>query len=260
MDVPRIEAPLHPESDRLDRAARAVIASAMRIFFHRIEIRGAENIPTVGPLILAANHPSGVYDSFSIGLATPRKVPFVARSTLFRNPVLANLLTRLGVIPIYRKMDAAAEMGRNADVFRHCYALLEAGGAIGIFPEGITHVDPQVKEMRTGAMRIGLGAEAERDFELGVRVVPVGINQSKPGSGRGELLLRIGAPIVLARHEAAYRADPAGTAVALTAELRERIEALVVHLVARRSRFPRVWPHIPPRRWPTAPLARLAGH
>ena len=149
---------IHPESDRNYRAARAVVAFAMRIFFRRIEIRGAGNIPVTGPLILAANHPSGIVDSFSIGLATPRKVHFVARSTLFRNPLLARLLSRLGVIPVYRKMDAAAEMGRNADVFRHCYELLEAGGVIGIFPEGITHVDPQVKEMRTGAMRIGLGA------------------------------------------------------------------------------------------------------
>jgi 1-acyl-sn-glycerol-3-phosphate acyltransferase len=224
------DVPLRPESDRLYRAARAVIASVMRIFFRRLEIRGGEHIPATGPLLLAANHPSGIVDSFSVGLATSRKVHFVARSTLFANPQLAKLLTRLGVIPIYRKMDAATEMGRNADVFRHCYELLAAGGVIGIFPEGITHDDPQVKEMRTGAMRIGLGAEAGRDFELGVRVVPVGINQSKPGAGRGELVLRVGAPIVLSRHAAAYRADPVATALALTAELRARIESLVVHL------------------------------
>ena len=224
------DVPLRPESDRVYRAARALIAFVMRIFFRRLEIRGGENIPATGPLVLAANHPSGIVDSFSIGLATPRKVHFVARSTLFANPLLARLLTRLGVIPIYRKLDAAAEMGRNADVFRRCYDLLEAGGVIGIFPEGITHVDPQVKEMRTGAMRIGLGAEAARDFELGVRVVPVGINQSKPGAGRGDLVLRVGAPIVLSRHAAAYRTDPVATAHALTAELRERIELLVVHL------------------------------
>lgn len=221
---------LRPEPDRGYRAARAGIAFVMRVFFRRIEIRGGEGIPATGPLILAANHPSGIVDSFSIGLATPRKVHFVARSTLFVNPWLARLLTRLGVIPIYRKMDAAAEMGRNADVFRRCYELLDLGGVIGIFPEGITHVDPQVKEMRTGAMRIGLGAEAGRDFELGVRVVPIGINQSKPGAGRGDLVLRIGTPIVLSRHAGAYRADPVGTVDTLTAQLRERIEALVVHL------------------------------
>ncbi|RIL06197.1 MAG: hypothetical protein DCC71_07785 [Proteobacteria bacterium] len=84
--------------------------------------------------------------------------------------------------------------------------------------------------MRTGAMRIGLGAEAGRGFELGVRVVPIGINFSQPGAHRSDLLLRVGTPIVLARHAAAYRADPVATVNALTDALRERIESLVIHL------------------------------
>jgi hypothetical protein len=92
-------------------------------------------------------------------------------------------------------------------------------------------VDPQVKEMKTGAMRIGLEAEARRGFALGVRVVPMGLNFSRPDPGRrGELTLRVGAPILLARHADAYRADPAAAVLALTDELRARIEALVVHL------------------------------
>jgi len=224
------EIPLRPGADRLYRAVRALIALAMRIFFGRIVIRGAENIPETGPLILASNHPSGLIDSFSIGLATPRKVHFTARSTLFDAPWRARLLARLGVIPVYRRMDAAAQMGRNVQVFRRCHELLEAGGVIGIFPEGITHVDPQVKEMKTGAMRIGLEADAGRAFELGVRVVPIGLNFSKPGGFRSDLTLRVGAPIVLARHAREYAEDPAGTVTRLTAELRSRIEGLVVHL------------------------------
>ncbi len=226
-----VDLPLHPEPDRLYRIARGAISLAMRVFFRRIAVRGAENVPESGPLILAANHPSSVVDAFSIGLATPRKVHFLARSTMFDSPWRARLLARLGVIPIHRRLDAAERMGGNVEIFRHCHALLEAGGVIGIFPEGISHVDPQVKEMRTGAVRIGLEAEARRGFSLGVRVVPIGLNFSRPDPHRrGELTLRIGAPIPLVRHAEAYRADPAATVTALTDELRARIEALVVHL------------------------------
>jgi hypothetical protein len=150
---------------------------------------------------------------------------------MFDTPWRARLLSRLGVIPIHRKLDAAERMGGNVEIFRHCFALLEAGGVIGIFPEGISHVDPQVKEMRTGAIRIGLEAEARRDFALGVRVVPIGLNFSRRDVGRrGELTLRIGPPLVLARHAERYRADPAASVAELTAELRTRIEALIVHL------------------------------
>jgi glycerol-3-phosphate O-acyltransferase/dihydroxyacetone phosphate acyltransferase len=223
--------PLQPHADRLYRFARGAIALAMRVFFRRTVVRGAENVPESGPLILAANHPSSVVDAFSIGLATPRKVHFLARSTMFDARWRARLLARLGVIPIHRRLDAAERMGGNVEIFRHCYALLEAGGAIGIFPEGISHVDPQVKEMRTGAIRIGLEAEARCDFRLGVRVVPIGLNFSRPDPRqRGELTLRVGPPIPLVRHAEAYRSDPAATVAALTAELRARIEALVVHL------------------------------
>jgi 1-acyl-sn-glycerol-3-phosphate acyltransferase len=217
-------------ADLVYRAVRALVSVSMRLFFRRIAIRGRENIPASGPVVLAANHPSGLIDTFSIALATSRKVNFVARSTLFRSPARARLLARLGIIPVYRRMDAGSEMGTNVEVFEHCYELLERGGVIGIFPEGVTHVDPQVREMKTGAVRIALEAEARRQFLLGVCIVPVGLNFSKPGAYRSDLTLRVGEPMVLKRYESEFRAAPAATVRKLTEELRSRIESLIVHL------------------------------
>jgi len=216
--------------DRLYRMARGAVGLAMRVTFGRLRFQGRERIPRTGPVVLAANHPRGILDSFSLGLATPRKVHFLARSTLFRRRGLAGLLRRLGAVPIYRRLDAASQMRRNVDVLQECGEILVRGGVLGIFPEGITHVDPQVKEMRTGAARVVLEAEARHGFGLGVRVVPVGINVSMRSPHRSALTLRVGKPIAAADWRERYAADPPAAVRELTAAVRRAIEARVVHL------------------------------
>jgi len=216
--------------DRLYRMARGVVGLAMRATFGRLRVQGRGRIPRTGPVVLAANHPRGILDSFSLALATPRKVHFLARSTLFRRAWLAGLLRRLGAVPVYRRLDAASQMRRNVDVLRGCGEILARGGVLGIFPEGITHVDPQVKEMRTGAARLVLEAEARHDFGLGVCVVPVGINVAVRSPHRSALTLQVGEPIPAAGWRERYAADPAAAVRELTAALRRAIESRVVHL------------------------------
>ena len=218
-------------ADRLYAFMRRLIGFAMRVAFRSIAVRGAENIPRLGPVMLAANHPSSLIDSFSVARTTGRKVNFLATSTMFNKPWLARILGRLGVIPVYRRMDAAKEMVHNVDTFRTCAEVFERGGVIGIFPEGITHVAPQVKEMKTGAARIALETEAHHGFGLGLKLVPVGINLSRRDRYRRELTLRVGEPIHVADYREAYTNDPRKAVRDLIGLLQSRIEALVVHLV-----------------------------
>lgn len=220
-----------PESPGLlYRTARALGRLTLRVPFRRIVLRDTERVPLRGPLILAANHPAGAVDGFSISLVTRRKVHFLARSTLFSSKWRARLLESFGMIPVYRRLDAAAQLDRNVEAFRSCFEVLERGGMIGIFPEGVTHVDPQLREIRTGAVRIGLEAEARNEFRLGVRIVPVGLNLSGRETFRGDLIVRVGEAISLDALAGAYEADPEGTVRQMTSELRSRIENLVVHL------------------------------
>jgi len=82
-----------------------------------------------------------------IGASVPRKVNFVATVQLFRVTPVKWLLSRCGVIPINRVKDDAKAMRTVADTFEACYRVLEAGEAVGIFPEGITYEDSQLKEV-----------------------------------------------------------------------------------------------------------------
>src|SRR5947208_2547107 len=70
----------------------------------------------------------------------------------------------LQAVPIYRRQDAgepgpaSLRTTRNDDSFARCFELLAAGEALLIFPEGQSHSDPSLRQLKTGAARLALGA------------------------------------------------------------------------------------------------------
>src|SRR5882762_8257140 len=136
-----------------------MLGAALGFYFKRIERFHAERVPITGPLFFTSNHPNSVTDAFVIGVSAPRKVNFVATVQLFRFPLLRRLLAGCGVIPINRVKDDARAMRTVMETFEVCFRVLERGEAIGIFPEGITHDDPQLKVVKAGTARMALELE-----------------------------------------------------------------------------------------------------
>src|SRR5439155_979149 len=93
---------------------------------------------------------------FVIGTSVPQQVHFVATVQLFRFKPLAWLLKQCGIIPVNRLKDDPRAMRSVADTFEACFKILEQGGAVGIFPEGVTYDDSQLKTVKTGAARMAL--------------------------------------------------------------------------------------------------------
>ena len=112
--------------------------------------------------------------------------------------------------PIYRAHESGARGGdasRNDASFARCRAELAAGGALALFPEGVSHSDPQLRPLKTGAARIALSAEAEHDGKLGVTLVPVGLYYERKALFRSSVLLVVGEPIAVAPLLDDYRRD-----------------------------------------------------
>lgn len=172
------------------RLVHALISVALRLFFRRIETSHAHLIPASGALIFVLNHPNGLIDPGLVFAALPRRISFLAKSTLFRMHVIGWLLRTVDALPLYRRADAGEDVSQNLRTFIECRKLLARGRCIALFPEGYSHNAPKLMPLKTGAARIALGAAVE-----GLKVVPVGLYYTSKTSFRGEALLRFGEPL-----------------------------------------------------------------
>lgn len=180
------------------RIIHAVISIALRLFFRRIETSNSERVPMRGPLIFVFNHPNGLIDPALVFCALPRRVSFLAKSTLFRLPVLGYLMRAVEALPIYRRIDSGEDVSQNIRTFEACHELLRRGRCIALFPEGVSHTATELLPVKTGAARIALGAllsKAGAEDELQstpLRILPVGLYYTSPTTFRSEALLRFG--------------------------------------------------------------------
>jgi 1-acyl-sn-glycerol-3-phosphate acyltransferase len=171
----------------------AFFGIALKLFFRRIETFNAESVPPDKPVIFVLNHPNGLIDPALVFVAMPRKISFLAKSTLFKMPVISFLLRAVEALPLYRQIDAGADVSKNQQTFALCRELLRKGGAIALFPEGISHNEPKLQPAKTGAARIALGTvSVDPEHPIDLEIVPVGLFYTSKTTFRSEALLHFG--------------------------------------------------------------------
>jgi glycerol-3-phosphate O-acyltransferase/dihydroxyacetone phosphate acyltransferase len=181
----------------LRQLIHAFISIALRLFFRRIEASGIERVPKDGAIIFVLNHPNGLIDPALVYVSLSRRVSFLAKSTLFPIAAVRFLLQTMEVLPVYRRIDAGADMSKNRQTFEVCHQLLAQNRCIAIFPEGISHDETKLQPMKTGAARIALGALAvgEDLRRKGLRIMAVGLYYTSKTAFRSEALIRYGETI-----------------------------------------------------------------
>lgn len=168
---------------------------ASGLWFRKVQVVGGERLPPDGPVIVVASHFNGMLDPVLVAVASPRMPRFLAKASLWRNPVAGRLLDVVGALPVQRAGEGPT--ASNAPVFEACHAALVDGQMIALFPEGVTHDEPRVTRVRTGAARIALGAR--RAGAVGLRILPVGLVYTAKQRPRSRALVRVGEPIELDR-------------------------------------------------------------
>jgi 1-acyl-sn-glycerol-3-phosphate acyltransferase len=138
----------------MKKFAIAVTKAFFKIFY-RVELVNPEKIPAKGPAILCANH-NTMLDMFFLGFKLDRWIYWMAKEELFKNPILAYLIRKLGGFPVKRgKGDVAS--------IKTAYRLLEDGNIVGIFPHGtrINAANVNTVRIKSGAAMLAVNSGAD---------------------------------------------------------------------------------------------------
>ncbi len=125
----------------------------------------------------------------------PRNVSFLAKAPLFGMPIVGSFIRAFGSIPVFRRQDTGTDPARNRETFEAAHRLLVTGGALGLFPEGASHDEPELLPLRTGAARIVLGAATLGNAS--VSLVPAGLFYTWKQRFRSSALVVFGEPIAV---------------------------------------------------------------
>ncbi|GAA0909033.1 lysophospholipid acyltransferase family protein [Virgisporangium ochraceum] len=157
---------------------KVTLAPALRLLW-RPKVRGLDNIPRDGGVILAANHLS-VVDSIVVPIVCPRPVYYLAKNEYFQHRILGPLLTGLNNIPVNRGVGREALLAIDAAV-----PVLKAGKVLGIHPEGTRSPDGRLYRGRPGTAKLAIdtGGTIVRAGLIGTdRIQPIGARLPRPAS------------------------------------------------------------------------------
>ena len=208
---------------------KLIYKAGLQVFFRKFEVRNRHLMPDQGPLLVVCNHPNTFMDPIVTASLLRQPVFFIAKSTVFGSGFQNWMLRQMHLIPIHRREDNPNQPVSNDEAFAASFKALQQKKTLLIFPEGNSFNQRRLRKIKTGTARIALGAEADADYRLGVKILPVGLNYAAPTRFRSDVFVNVGEPIAVADYAAAYQQDGQAAVLALTEEIRLRLENLIIH-------------------------------
>lgn len=174
---------------------RILVWLGLKIYCRSIRVNQPHLFKCKGPLILACNHPNAFLDAIILGSLFHQPVHFLARGDAFRIPVVRKFLNALGLIPVYRLTEGKEYLNLNEASFDKCQQILNAGGIVLIFAEGLCLNQWILRPMKKGTARIALAAMNEEGLSSSVGILPVSLNYNSFSSPGKTVLIHFGAMI-----------------------------------------------------------------
>ena len=163
--------------------------------YRKVEVRGKENIPSDGAVIIAPNHCNTLMDALVILRAFSDETVFGARADMFNNPFIAKLMYFIRILPMVRQRDGLRNVLKNYETQEIIVDTLKNKVRFCMFPEGRHRPAHSLQILGKGTFRAALAANAEFGDKMPVYIVPAGIEYGDYFRYRSTSLVTFGKPI-----------------------------------------------------------------
>jgi 1-acyl-sn-glycerol-3-phosphate acyltransferase len=196
-------------------ACRIILPS----YFGKIDVKGRENVPLTGPVIVAPIHRSrwdAIVVPYAVGRwVSGRDLRFMVSANEMKG-IQGWIIRRFGGFPVNTSRPGVGSL-------IHSVELLSDGEMVVIFPEGGIFRDKIVHPLKPGVARIALEVE-KLNPNSGIKILPISIHYSNPYPQWGsDVQVKIAPPLNVADYN---RGEMKDNAEQLTDDLSERLKAI----------------------------------
>jgi 1-acyl-sn-glycerol-3-phosphate acyltransferase len=203
------------------------------LYFRKEHIIGLENVPADGtPAVVVSNHQNCLNDPLCVCLMlTDRRMNFLARANVFKNPIFNKALRAMGLLPAYRlSHEGYAAVAKNRTTLDAAGEALANGETVMLYPEA-GHQDKRwLGVFRITYLKMAFDAAAKMDFERDVMILPSCNHYSNYFHARTDMLIKFGEPISLKPYYEQYKLSPRETMIEINQIVRTKIQEMMLHI------------------------------
>ena len=204
----------------------------IKLSLRRLAIKGKENLPKDGAIIIGCNHTSALLDPLVILRAMNSDTVFMTRADIFRKPFLKKVFTFLKMLPIFRIRDGIAAVKQNEEIIAKCGDVLQHGLPLALFPEATHRPKHSLLPLSKGIFHIALEANRRMGHEKPVYIVPMGLEYGRYFCYRSGVVATYGKPINVTEFVKQHGEEvtPAKLLAMLREELSQRMSELIAYV------------------------------
>ena len=200
----------------------------LRHSYRKVEVRGKENIPQDGAIMIAPNHCNTLMDALVILRAFNDQTVFGARADIFNKPLIARIMYFLRILPMVRQRDGLRNVLKNHETQETIVETLEHGVRFCMYPEGRHRPAHSLQSLGKGTFRAVLAANAKFGDKMPVYIIPTGIEYGDYFRFRSTSLITFGKPINVTEYVKGQNVD---NEVQLIEPLRKELASRMSELI-----------------------------